>query len=298
MPSHAHEAPLLLLREHPELLPRLLRDALRLALPAYRDLEILDPDFTQLVPTERRADLVMCLRAEAAVLGVIVELQLARDEDKRYSWPLYTAALHAKLACPTCLVVVTTDAGVARWAARPITTLQPGSPFAPLVIGPDRIPRITSAEAARAAPELAVLSALAHGNQPDGMEVLLPVIEALAAVDERRATLYFDLILGALNPVARHALETKMQTRYEYQSEFARRYFSQGREEGRAQGELTAVRAVLSRLVQSRLGRLSEGIASRIEACTRVDQLTEWVVAVGNAAGAADVEAVFAGPRP
>ena len=93
----------------------------------------------------RRAGLAPYVISE--VMGIVVEVQLARDPRKRFMWPVYAAALHAKLECATCLVVVAADEEVARWAAEPIGTLQVGSPFAPIVLGPARIPVVTSSRA-------------------------------------------------------------------------------------------------------------------------------------------------------
>jgi flagellar biosynthesis/type III secretory pathway protein FliH len=50
-----------------------------------------------------------------------------------------------------------------------------------------------------------------------------------------QARLYLDVIMMALPPAIRQILEARMQ-HYEYQSDFARKYYGQGREEGRQQG--------------------------------------------------------------
>src|SRR5437773_4411639 len=97
MLSMPHEVPLLLLRERPSLVPTLLRDALRVPLPHYEDVRIEEADFTQLVPTEYRADLVLTLCDPAPVMGVVVEVQRSQEAAKRFTWPLYAAALHARL---------------------------------------------------------------------------------------------------------------------------------------------------------------------------------------------------------
>ena len=240
MPSLVHEAPLVVLREEPALVPALLRDALGLALPAFASVELDDPGFTQALPAEFRADLVVQLRSgppdHVPVMGIVVEIQRARDERKRRSWPFYAAALHARLRCPTALVVVATDATIARWAGRPIETLQPGSPFVPLVLGPSDIPRISAAEA-RQQPWLAVLSALTHGNEPDGAAITLAAFAGLSALPDPCATVCYDLIRASLGEATRRALEDEMQPgKYEYQSDFARRYFREGREQGEADG--------------------------------------------------------------
>jgi hypothetical protein len=114
VPSLEHEAPLVVLREQPALVPALLREALGMTLPAFARVELDDADLTQALPAERRADLVVHLRrAEhdgTPVMGVIVEVQRTRDEAKRWAWPAYAAALHARSRCPICLVVLAADA--------------------------------------------------------------------------------------------------------------------------------------------------------------------------------------------
>jgi predicted transposase YdaD len=103
-----------------------------------------------------------------------------------------------------------------------------------VVLGPSTIPEITDKEQALKDPELAVLSAMAHANDPDTMKSI------------------------RIAEVARRALQDMNLLNYEYQSEFARRYYGQGEakgrrlghEEGRTQG-----------LLQGRLEGLMEGHA-------------------------------------
>jgi hypothetical protein len=87
------------------------------------------------------------------------------------------------------------------------------------------------------APELAVLSAMAHGDEEVGKTIARTLMDAVAGLDDERASLYVDLAVSSLNEAARAALEELMQSgTYEYQSEFARKYFAQGRQEGRQEG--------------------------------------------------------------
>lgn len=287
MPSLPHEAPLAVLREAPQLVVDLLRDTLGVDVPAYAIAETADADLTQVVPTELRADLVVVLRgpepARPPVLGVVVEVQRRRDERKRWSWPLYVASLHTRLGCQVCLLVITTDAGTAAWAASPITTLQPGSPFVPLVLAPDQVPRVDAARAGRQ-PWLAVLSALAHGNREGGVAIAMAALEAVASLPEAHATLCFDLIVASLDDAGRRALEDLMETRkYEYQSDFARRYYGAGRDDGREEGRLLTARMVLLAMLERRLD-VDPALRARIEACEDADRLTSLVVAVDAAA--------------
>ena len=48
--------------------------------------------------------------------------------------------------------------------------------------------------------------------------------------------MYFDLVLASLSEAARQELQNMDPAKYEYQSEFARRYVAQGRAEGKSEG--------------------------------------------------------------
>ena len=118
MPSQLHEALLLLFRNRPALAPELLREALHVTLPDYTEVRIDSADLTDIQPAEYRADLVVLLLHGSPVLGIVLELQLSSDEDKRYVWPVYVANLRARIRCPVCLLVITTEDNVARWAGK------------------------------------------------------------------------------------------------------------------------------------------------------------------------------------
>ncbi len=135
MPSQLHEALLLLFRNRPTLAPELLRDALHVQLPAHTDVRLDSADLTDIQPAEYRADLVVLLLQDTPILGIVVEVQLSADERKRFVWPVYVANLRARLKCPVCLLVVTADDGVARWAAKSVE-MGGGNEFTPLVLGP------------------------------------------------------------------------------------------------------------------------------------------------------------------
>ncbi len=270
MLSIAHEAPLEVLRKVPELVPALLRESLGLELPSFTAASRTDSDFTQVRPAPFRADLAVTLHGkdgqQRPAMGIIVEIQRSRDRRKRRSWPLYTAALHAQLHCQTCLVVVAMDEGVARWAGAPIRTLQPGSPFTPLVLGPGRIPRV-SRERARREPWMAALSALAHGNDPDGTSIVLAAVAALDGLEDERARVCLDLIRESLNDAALRALEDEMQVgNYEISSTIAR-YFEE-------KGQIRATRRALLEVAEKRFGLTGDEIRRPIEACRELEHLT------------------------
>lgn len=258
MPSQLHEVLLQLFRNRPELAPELLRDALHQELPAYTEARIDSADLNEVQPAEYRADLVVLLFDGVPVFGIVVEVQLSPDERKRYVWPVYVAGLRARLKCPVCLLVVTADDPCARWAAKPIV-IGGGSYLVPWVLGPAGVPEITDESIARADPELAVLSAMAHGRDADAEKsVRIALTAQLASInlDEDRSKLYCDLILNSLSEVARRAFKTMDMSKYEYQSDFAKQYVAQGRMEGRMD--------LVMRLLGVRFGTLSEDVKARI----------------------------------
>ena len=225
MPTTEHEALAELFRFQPALAVTLLRDVLGLLVPAHVSFELLETDFSQTMPTEYRADRVVVLkdRAGVAVLGVVVEVQRAIDERKRRAWPVYLTVLGARLNCDAVVLVLCLDEETAAWAARPID-LGFGQAVHPQAVGPGALPAIRSPRKAARLPELAVLSAMTHGNdEPDGLKTVLAAMMALARLDDERARFYTDLILARMNERVRRALEAWMMQGYEYQSEFARK---------------------------------------------------------------------------
>jgi hypothetical protein len=229
-------------------------------------------------------DLVVLLSEGEPLFAIVVEVQLSQDKDKRKTWPLYLTSLRSRVGCPTALLVVAPGAAVARWCAQPIELGHPGFVLRPLVIGPDAIPVITDEQAACRAPELAVLSAMAHGHEEVGQAIAQAVLTAVAGLEAGRVRLYIDLALSSLDDVARNALETLMQTgNYQYQSEFARKYV--------AQGEAAALLEVLD----ARGIEVDEAARQRLLACTDFSQLKGWL---RKAVTVTSVEELFEGEPP
>ncbi|WP_224368341.1 hypothetical protein [Hyalangium versicolor] len=278
MASMQHEGLLLLFRNRPTLAPELLRDALGLELPPYSEARVESAELTEVVPTEYRADLVVLLLDGKPVFAIVVEVQLWRDEDKRKTWPLYLTSLRSRVNCPTALLVVAPDAGMARWCAQPIALGHPGFVLQPLVAGPDAIPVLVDEREARKDPELAVLSAMAHGQEKAGQAIAQAVMAAVEGLEEERVRLYVDLALSSLSEAARKALEALMRSgSYEYQSEFARKYVAQGREEGLQQGLQKGEQAALLEVLDARGLEVDAAARQRILSCTELAQLKAWV---------------------
>ena len=169
----------------------------------------------------------------------------------------------------------------------------------PLVLGPDRIPRVDIGHA-RDQPWMAILSALVHGNRPGGTATTLAAFEAMSVLPEHQAIVCYDLVRASLNEAARRALEEHMQPgKYEFKSDFALHHFGEGRkkgqeegrQEGRQEGRLEAARELVLTLAD-RHGAVSAELRARVQACVDPEALRELAVAVAGAGDRAAVEDV------
>ena len=187
-----------------------------------------------------------------------VEVQLARDADKRWSWPVYLTGLRARLRCDVALVVVTPETAVAGRAAAPIATGHPISP------------------------ELAVLSVMLHGHDENAAGLGEAALTVVRDLDDERAEFYTDLVLASVHEAARAILEAVMASgTYQYQSDFARRYFGRGKAEGKAEGVLAVLAA--------RHIEVPDDVRARITACSDLALLDQWLARAATAVSLADV---------
>ena len=270
MVSPTHEAVVMVFRNRPELAPESVR-SLGIELPEYTEAKIHDSRLSVPQAVECLTDLIVLLVDDKPVFGIVVEVQLQEDEDKWFSWPLYEAMLWADLRCPACVLVVTLSESVKAWASRSVR-VGPTAVFRPVVMGPKHVPIVLDPEEAKANPELAVLSAMAHGK--DDLDVAVAVASAaLAAVDQlgdRRATFYGDFVLNALSVAARRMLEEMMNIHtYQFQSDFVRRNVAQGEVKSKADAVLT--------VLGERRRKITEMQREQILACTDLPTLDRWL---------------------
>jgi hypothetical protein len=283
MPSQTHAVLVDLFRSAPALAFDLL-NATGIAIPG-SDLRVLSSTFPVTTPDYHVDFAVGCYDVnDRPSLIVLVEVQLDDDDAKHFSWPLYVAAARARYRCDVCLLVVAIEERVAAWARRPVALGPAGPIFHPTVLGPAAVPHAFEPST----PELAVLSALAHGaEEPDALSRALLSIDAMTDDDRRRA--YFDLLRYHLGAALDRALEAIMATSERpYLSDFANDYFAKGKAEGRAEGARIALVAV----VTSRGLSLGDEDRARIAACSDAATLEAWV---GRAARAAAVAEIFGG---
>lgn len=298
MPSLLHHALVDLVRGHPALAVELLQRVAGAAVPAFRRLRVGEAGLDTLQPAERRADLVLELlgRTGAAVLCIAVEVQLRVDERKWLAWLAYLAALRPRGRA--CVLVVTPHRRVASWAARRFD-LGPGNALRVWVVGPDQLPRMTDRREAARSPELAVLSAMAHGNEAPA--VLGAAAEALVVVEPELAELYCALLSEQLRAPVRRALEEEVMDLEKYRdiprpawllrlkAEGRQEGRQEGREEGFSEGELAARRTILARLAERAGLRLTAAQRRRVAACRDIGVLDAWIDRVAEVGSAAEL---------
>ncbi len=285
MLSTKHEVLVDMFQRRPGLAAEVLRDCFDVhvddrALAAAR---VISATLTEPRPPEYHADVVVALGEPPKAL-IVIEPQLKYDPDKRFSWPSYLSVLFGKHRCPVYLLVVTPFKTVARRCAQPIKLGQRGFVLTPSVLGPEAFEPLTEPAAARASPELAVLSVMAHGRGPKGKAVAEAALSALQleSIDPKRATIYLDIILASVSKALRPALEEQMSTSYyQYQSEMFKRPFAQGKADGKAEDIMTVLGA--------RGIKVTAKVKRRIVACTDLAQLDQWLVRAVTVESAAEL---------
>ena len=98
-----------------------------------------------------------------------------------------------------------------------------------------------------------MLSAVAHGNGPNGLAVVQAALLALGRLDRDHAAVYFQIVYNALREPMRRALEALVMER---QTEgkatfppFAQQIFERGKLDGLREGKLDGLREALLRLI-------------------------------------------------
>lgn len=134
-------------------------------------------------------------------------------------------------------------------------------------------PIITEIEDAKRNVELAVLSAIEHGNDTDvelATRIASAAVAASASVDAERSKMYLDLLQINVCETVRKAIEVTMSGAFgfEYQSDFARRYVAQGKAEGRiegkAEGKAEGRVEIVLKLLALRFGSLTDAHEAHI----------------------------------
>jgi hypothetical protein len=203
------------------------------------------------------------------VLGIVVEVQRKVDKNKLFAWPAYVTWLRRELRAPCCVLVVARSERVANWASRTIV-IGPGAALQPQVVRPSSVPVVDKLEHARKAPELAVLSAIAHGRGSieTAVKVALAAITAAHELDRDRFLLYSGLILAALSEAARKALAMHPQ---------GVQLFDEALQQSFERGHLAGRAADVLEFLDARGIPVSSEQRDRILGCTDLELLGKWV---------------------
>ena len=292
MISEEHEMTAELFRNRPELAGELLQGAFGVELPDYDKARTDAGDCTSFAPVPYRADaVVVFVTADVVhkekfdsdiVMTVVVEVQRKYERGKAWSWPYYLSSLRARNKSPVVLLVICPDENEARKCRQVIQMGHPGWDLYPLVVGPASVPVITDVTQAEQSPELAVLSGVTHGGDPEkGKDVLRAMHDGFAVLDPDKAHLYADYVLRMLPKASKAYLEELLATgTAKYRSEYALRCKAEGRAEGREEGREEGRFEGFALAVLSTLRRRGVPVPAaaeeKIRKCTDLGQLEEW----------------------
>ena len=277
--SQPHDARVRIIRENPELIT-LFCSRLGVKTPEGCTLATGSDDCNTTTPMELTRDSTFIYRSEDNIpqFAVCCEVQLRVDPGREWVWPVYLTKLRLDLKCPVVLLVLTPDPAVVRWCSRGFDTGHPGFILIPITIGPDQTDRITALEDARNNLGLAVLSALTHGDTPEGLAILDTVVEALNEIRVDEATRYAELILRSLKGAGKLHLEHLMDTKdFEYTSDYARRLEARGEAQGKARGKVEEAAKNVLIVLKARGVPVTPHARDRIRACADAAQLERWL---------------------
>ena len=167
------------------------------------------------------------------------------------------------------------------------------------------LPVLTDPTVATNEVELAILSAMAHGNGPEGLAVVQAALLALGRLDREHAAVYFQIIWDLLREPMQRALETLAMERQTegkalfppFAERLIERSFREGKLDGIREGKLDGIREgklddkreTLLRLLARAGIALTQDERARILGCGDPALLDRWVDNVFGAKTAADV---------
>lgn len=268
MPSPRHDAINTLFRARPALAVEILRDLIGVDVPVDGPARLESNDFNDRPSKDFQPDTVITVGSpQAPAHGIVVEIQQERSHAKRRQLPRYAAALWLLLRCPVTVLCVCVDPEVAGWYAEPTDTELPGYVFRATVLRPCDVPVITDRDTAAEQPELAVLGVMVHGRN---RQVLETFVAALEFMKDDHAPQYYEHACSMAAPAVRRILEEIMaSTTWPVHSRLAREHFGRGKAEGEAESVLKvlAVRGI----------EVPDDVRARIQACSDLRQLEEWL---------------------
>lgn len=286
MTSPIHTAIVEALEAHPEALAYLL--ALQGAAPSGPLLPTTGTR-TKILTLERRVDRAYLLGSRDRPTGfVLCEVQLDRDDDKRFSWPLYLELGRSRYRCEGSLAALTLSPRVRGWIRRRIipasglygTTRR----LKPTIIALDEIAPALLLRPDR--PYLALFAVAARARTPDAKAVAESAVAiTIDKLPKRLAAEQIDAILGMVDHALRAHLENRIMAHHEFKSPLFRGVFKEGEAKGKVEGKAESIVAFLA----AREIPVSDTVRARILACTDPATLDLWIQRAAVASTAAAV---------
>jgi hypothetical protein len=280
MPSVTHEAPIELIRQHPDLAVELLQAMTDVDLPAEIAVSLGPTDLSEVVPVKFLADAVVIVADKVTgepALVIIIEPQGRDDATKDFSWPAYVTVARRHLRCQRALlVVICPDPDEARKCRQVISTGHPGFDLAPEVIDPLNTPGAGSAS-----PYLAIFAAFMGAvnlDEDQGARAFLTAVrESSASVADRKRL--STIMLNLASDAARRRLETMMTT-MEWKSDFIEGFVQEGLQQGMQQGlekgEVKAKSEDVLKIIDARGIDVTAEQREWVSSCADIAQLDEW----------------------
>ena len=284
-----HEAPLELIRQHPDLAVDLVRAMTSVPVPDGGHGRLGPTDGNSVVPAQFTADSVVIVDDPGTgqpALVIVIEPQGRDDKTKAYAWPAYLANVREAVQCPRAvLVVVCPDPREAEKCRRVIAMGHPGWDLWPIVIDPAHAPSDQGA-----GPYLLLFLACLPALDMESAAGAARVLDAIratraSAAQRKRLTA---IILKRASQAARRHLEELMQTT-EYEDDFIESYVKVGIEQGIERGAVADAADKLLRLLDGRGLHPTDAQRAQVAASTDMSQLNLWFDRAINAESTADV---------
>lgn len=285
----AHEAPLELIKQHPELAVDLLREVSEISLPDKLDVRLGPTSLNQVTPSKYDADSVVVVSDPVTldpIVAIVIEPQNRDEKTKKFSWPIYVTNVRKEVGCESAyLIVVCPDPSEAEKCRSVIRLGHPGLELRPIVIDPAHAPGDEGANPYLLL-FLACLRALDMESPSAARRVLQAIRDTGASTAERKRLATIILVRASEN--ARRLLEGLMST-MEWKSDFIDSFVEQGLEQGIEQGRLRGKREDLLKVLDLRGLRPADEQRARVNASTDLAQLDRWLERSLSATTAAEV---------
>ncbi|MBL7498607.1 hypothetical protein I6A84_03360 [Frankia sp. CNm7] len=287
MPSHAHEALLVMTRADPTL-PDWIQTQLGDPVAPCHHARLSDPTVR---PHMFQADTVVVLSDEAddPTRATVVEVQGAAEPGKLATWKLYCAQAEAELTksvrrkkpvtVRSTLVVFFSHPAVAAWYRAEIAQDTSAVRLHPRFVTPADIDLIVDAAVAATNPMRVLFSAFCHRGKDTVAAMFGALLAALAGLERDQKLFYDDVIAGGFSPATRTRWEMFLMTTatgQRYHTEIYNTIDREAQARGEARGEARGKAQSVLDLLGDRGMAVPDSIRQTILACADLDQIRRW----------------------